>query len=118
MERKFNIPAVAVSAIAVLLSFFCFSVEAVAAGTLGIFLILRKKDTHTPDKAPPFTVGFGYGRQYYLHYHKYHPLRKIQQHKQLLALQSAFRFSRISSPKNQTSRIMQVIFTSIQIYFL
>lgn len=46
MERKFNIPAVTVSAIAVLLGFFCFSVEAVAAGILGIYLTLRKKDTH------------------------------------------------------------------------
>lgn len=46
MERKFNIPAVAVSVIALLLSFFGFSVEAIAAGALGLFMTLKKKDTH------------------------------------------------------------------------
>lgn len=45
-EKKCCIPALIISIIGMVLGFFCFGVEAVAAGGIGLGLSIAKRNTH------------------------------------------------------------------------
>ena len=55
-EKKFDVVSIIISAVAMVLSIFCFSVESVAAAVVSLVLSIRRKEKYRTGIAVVFSV--------------------------------------------------------------
>lgn len=55
-EKKFDVVSIIISAVAMLLSLFCFSVESIAAAVVSLVLSIRRKEKYRTGIAVVFSV--------------------------------------------------------------